>query len=562
MSFASIRDKVVLEQNGWHQARGTNGDAGIYRGFNVLTPYGTVQDEWLCWMVWQHASSYAVKGWSHSLVFKGKVRKGWLMALNTAITNGSAGPAWLPAIGGGGAGVDVTQSAVWSVIGTTNTNGWSALYPGANGRYIDLKVPSGTTRLYALGVAQKVTTKANINVSVQAGSATIQTPVLDFGLTGSFTAYGEMVYPPASDVAGSNYEGYPHYKSVSLVATSCGGSTLRFTSDFSSGDADYPYFVGFIAIDDNNEPSTADQIVFDPTTIEYLMPDKYTSSNEVVLYNQAAEGPLYFQIGSGTPTFWGNGHWGGQEGTNAANKLASESSYVCYDGTLFASLSGGTYTHPTSDVWLRHVAGNVQWVTSGSINVHDGSTLAENIGTYRRIFQWTPDGLSIVQVWQFAEAAQTSAVKLSNAGDTGGGYTAQWSLPNRFKEYNYLPYNQGRYSVGSYDNSFLGAYKSGTVVMFDSSYKIAAIYNNGQILLDASEGYTPAVVQSTRIYKKNTGDGYCKLYSSPLLAGTAFPLGANDLIVGWQRRTYIDTDGARQLFSPEGKMRMRDRYNG
>jgi hypothetical protein len=210
-------------------------------------------------------------------VFKCKIKAGYYMALNKTIVNASAGPIWEPAIAGAewGAGKDITNANTLSLAVTatiTNLNGFTGLYTTNVNRVMTLKVPADTTRLYVVGVAKDITGTSALTVATASGTATITDASVNFDNPGDLTAYGEQMFPDYSEISG--WDGYPHYQSVCLISTNCGGATLTLTPNFDS--TNYLYLIGFIAINDNAsaQPDTG---VVDPTSIEYIMPFSYDS---------------------------------------------------------------------------------------------------------------------------------------------------------------------------------------------------------------------------------------------------------------------------------------------
>lgn len=483
--------------------------------------------------------------------FKCNVKAGYYMALNKSITNTSAGPIWYPTPSAGGpwgAGKDVTNSAAWSVstlANTSNTNGFSYMYSATATRTLSLLVPSGVTRLYMLGVAQPSTGARTVALAAKTGDEakfTLDKATVNFSETGDFTNYGEDVYTPFYET--TNYDGYPNYKSVCLIAQD-------FTSDATivitptTAATNQCNIVGFIAINDNStaQPDTG---VFDPTTIEYLMPSSYNSTGTQTAYQQYAEGPLYLNINGGTPTFWGNGHWGGASSSDVLNLLQSSTSIVSYDKTAFFTVTQTSYSPPTDLVWIRYTADSVTSSTTGIIDVDDGTTNAAGLGTYNIMRQWTSSGMAITQKWAFDSDAETAVLKLDIENDLDGGYISQWSLDKDFTKYMFLPYNTVKQSVGAYDDSYGAEYNATSIILFDETHSVEALFSSGFYYYDASASSCFSK-PTFKLYKRNIGDGYAKVYLSPIqntaTANEDIPIQTGDEIYSFQFRSFTNTNG-------------------
>ena len=523
---AMTRDQVCIEQNGWHQA-----SLASYRGYNVWTPYGDTSDEWLCWQNFQDAT---YMGYGNFGLFKCKIKAGWYMALNKTITNGSVGPVWYPAVDGGGAGVDITESAAWSVIETANQNNWTALYTDTNGRYLDLVVPAGVDRLYMLCIPTGTENHA-VGVALQAGSGTIEDASVALNLTSDYLQYGQDAYgtqvPPASN---TTWEGFHHYKAQHLIATNCGGATIRLTG---VTDTSNPQIIGFTAIDDGGtaQPDTG---VMDPTTIEFIMPSSYYNATTTAQtpYNQYVEGPLGLNFNGGT-IFW----WGGAGGTHmtATNKLVSPTATVYHDTTLWADYNkttGTTWTLPTEDAWVRNAGDCVTMTWTGVVSLNQDANTVADAGTYTLVHQYTSSGLAIIQKWKFNADAETAVLKLES--DVNGGYVSQWSLSNAFTRYLRQPLDTSYQLVGTYDGNSAFASNITTLWRFNTAKNITALFDCGFVYNDASltTGATKPIMS---LLRNTTGDDYNKAYLSPFETSTDIAIAENDEIISYQKRIVI-----------------------
>lgn len=541
---AMTRDQVCIEQNGWHQASLAVNSG--QRGFNVWTPYGDVSDEWLCWQVAQDATYI---GYPQFGLFKCKIKAGWYMACNKAITNGSAGPIWYPAVDGGGAGVDLTQGASgWSVLENASMNYFSALYPPSSTRYIDLKVPAGTTRLYLVGSASG-TQNHLLVVTNQTTAGNVVDASITFNLTGDLTAYGEQMYYPNSDPAGADYTGYPHYQSVCLVATNCGGETLRFTGTV---DTSIPLVVGFIAINDSStaQPDTG---VMDPTTIEYIMPSSYDNAGAQTAYGQYVEGPLTLNIHGGTLFVWGG--IGAQHFT-ATNKWTSPTVTVYADRTLWADYNktAGTTWTPTAEIdeWKRTTADCITMTGTGTVSINDGATTIADIGTYRLTHQYTSSGMAIFQYWKFNTNVDAEGAEVNFDKDNYGGSIAQWSLSNKFTRYLRVPLDTSYQLVGTINNNVVFSSNITKMYCLDHSRGMVAIFDGGFYFYDTSLT-TSAINPFMQIYANSTGDDYLKLYLFPFEAAVAdIAIAENDEILSYQKRQVVPASMVGDIYKGTG----------
>lgn len=513
---AMTREQVCLEQNGFNQS---HTDTNYSRGFLIWQPYGNQSDEWVAWQLTQDLTYPA---YNILNCFYCKVKAGYYMALT------SVNCTWDPAAYGAD---DATFSSNWGAQGGFNYNGFYGLYNVENTRVMTIKVPANITRLYALGYGKTDLTET-CTVAVASGTATLVTSSLTFSDSGSFTAQGEDIYYPRYETSG--YEAYPHYKSYCLIATDCGGASLTFTG---SGTATALF--GFIAINDNAtaQPDTG---VFDPTTIEWIMPGSFNNSGTQTRYDQYVEGPLCLNINDGELFFFGGQ---GTQHASASNKVTSPKVAVYADTTLKADYdisSNDAWTNPTDNAFVRVTADAITITLTGTMSLSDGTTTVADAGTYALIQQYTASGLAITQKFKFNAAAAAAAVKLE--GSINGGYVAQWSLDNDFTQYFQIPYDTARNKLSAYDDVIILNNALTAIAMYDVKHDIVALFQCGFSYYDASATGAYSV-PNLCIKPYSTGDGFAKIYLSPLKVGADVAVGENDEIIAYQIRTVTNING-------------------
>ena len=497
---------ICIEQSWMNQA---STFTNCWRGFTVWMPYDVANNIWQGWELSQNPNiaTDAVTCNTLRAHWKAKFFAGQYIPNSVANTPAS-----------------VAYNGIWTDLATTDNGGtvkgWQSAYRNGAG-YVELTVPAACTRLYMYADPPSASGAATGTVTVQSGTATL--------FNGSPTT-ANLVYTTGNDFG--TYDGF-YNNNYKLIATNVAINTvLRFTR--STGGT---IICGWLLINDATlaQPDTG---VFDPTTLVNLEP----ASSE-------AEGPIYLRFAAQTPFFWGLGHW-------RVNPIVAEGV-----GTITGEAELKVYDTDAADSQAAVLTDNTQVNTkatsftrilTGVIQTKNGAEVAQSVGTYTGIYNFSAKGLGISLKHVFdadVDAIGSLLYVATTANIYGrGGYLAKWNLPDSFNRFKLAGGSTFAKVEAPWDDSVPAeGYGSQLIGYSPTLNSIIKFYGRGKFY------NTTAAISNTWIYVVKASAG-----SAPKLYATLGDIADINLAAG----DTIESEQFRQVYPEEVFMpHSRDRYD-